>query len=95
MLGNVYLVPIGKRRYVANMYTQLKYGYDGKQYTDYSAIEEAFTYLNDFCKRHNLTLAMPYKVGSVRGGANWDIVYDMMDRIFKDTEVTLYELDLG
>lgn len=95
LLGDVILVPVinkhGERQIIANMYTQLDYGYDGKLYTSYDAMEEAFTYLNVVCRDNNQTLAMPYKIGCDRGGGDWATVYGIIDRIFIDTEVTLYK----
>ena len=30
-----------------------------------------------------MTIAMPYKIGCVRGGANWDEVYAIIQEVFK------------
>ncbi len=32
-------------------------------------------------------IAMPYKIGCVRGGAVWQEVYARMEEVFKDCEV--------
>ena len=41
------------------------------------------------------TIAMPYKIGCYRGGADWDEVYSMMQKIFNelDTHVELWKLN--
>ena len=41
------------------------------------------------------TIAMPYKIGCDRGGANWDEVSSMMQKIFDefDTHVELCKLN--
>ena len=37
---------------------------------------------------------MPYKIGCCRGGADWNIVYEMIEEIFSDDcEVELWKLD--
>lgn len=38
---------------------------------------------------------MPYKIGCVRGGANWDEVYSMIEKTFKNVAVELWRLDKG
>ena len=40
-------------------------------------------------------IAMPYKIGCDRGGANWDEVYSMMQKILDkfDTHVELWKLN--
>ena len=40
-------------------------------------------------------IAMPYKIGCCRGGANWADVYKMIEDIFVDCEVELWRLDKG
>lgn len=86
-------------KFVCNMFAQNKYGYDGKLYTDIGALEECFTKLywtiheknNNFMSK----IAMPYKVGCCRGGANWAEVYKMIEDIFVDCDVELWRLDKG
>ena len=43
----------------------------------------------------NCSVAMPYKIGCVRGGANWDEVYSMIEKAFKNIDVELWRLDKG
>ena len=48
-----------------------------------------------YCSFENLSIAMPYKIGCVRGGANWDKVYEIIQDVFKDCNVELWRLDKG
>ena len=82
-------------RIYANLFAQQSYGYDGKQYTDINALRECFETLKDYCLHDNLSIAMPYKIGCVRGGANWDEVYTITQEVFKDCDVELWRLDKG
>ena len=43
----------------------------------------------------NMTIAMPYKIGCVRGGANWEEVYQMINDIFENCNIELWRLDKG
>ena len=86
-------------QYIANLFAQDNYGYDGKCYTNLHALQNCFGtlviathYKNNFC---GCTIAMPYKIGCVRGGADWDLVYSMIETIFKDVDVELWRLDKG
>ena len=71
------------------------YGYDGRGYTDIDGLKSCFTRLAQYAKENNLTIAMPYKVGCVRGGANWEVVYKMIEDIFQGVNVERWRLDKG
>lgn len=79
----------------ANLFAQKSYGYDGKQYTDLEALKKCFENLRDYAMERNMSIAMPYKIGSVRGGANWEDVYDLIETTFREVNVELWRLDKG
>ncbi len=84
-------------RFVCNIFAQNYYGYDGKMYTDINALEECFTKIwwliheknNNFMSK----IAMPYKIGCCRGGADWNTVYGIIENIFSNCEVELWKLN--
>lgn len=82
--------------YVANMYAQDNYGYDGKQYTNYDAFRQCCKTIVEFCRNMTMikkyTVAMPYKIASDRGGADWDKIMDILLEEFTDIDLTLYKL---
>ena len=95
-LGMVDFICEGEKtgeHYIANMYAQDRYGYDGKQYTDYDAFRECCQTIAKLCRiiKSN-TVAMPYKIGSDRGGADWDKIMDILLEEFTDIDLTLYKL---
>lgn len=90
-LGECQLVFVESSKWVANLFAQKNYGYDGKQYTIVSALRSSLITLCEKAKEHNLTVALPYKIGSDRGGADWNEVYAMIEDVFQDYEVTLYK----
>lgn len=114
-LGNVGFVFVptdkltGNGITIANMYAQDRYGYDGKQYTDYDAfrmccrcIVSKCRYLEESINKKSsyfdtnvnikYSVAMPYKIGSDRGGADWDKIMDILLEVFTDVDLTLYKL---
>ena len=64
---NEYLVLLGHtaiiqsdNRYIANMFTQERFGYDGKRYTSYDAFYDCLIHVRDFCEKNNIN-----KIGKV------------------------------
>jgi hypothetical protein len=39
------------------------------------------------------SIAFPYKIGSDRGGASWDVIYAMICDVLGDRDVTIYKLE--
>jgi O-acetyl-ADP-ribose deacetylase (regulator of RNase III) len=105
LLGTVQLVkvdnrtaPINEAKFVANLYAQENFGYDGKKYTSYDALDTCFGKLVTFCNEHDIkSIAFPYGMSSVRGGANWDVVMALINAHFADTDidVEIRKLDLA
>lgn len=96
LLGQCQAVEIDNGKYIANLFGQLAYGYDGKQYTDLNALENSMYKLrNMYMLGTNKVIAFPYGLGSVRGGANWDDVYAIIEDVFKDCNVEIWRLDKG
>jgi O-acetyl-ADP-ribose deacetylase (regulator of RNase III) len=94
-LGDVQYVETKDGKTIANMFGQNNYGYDGKQYTSYEALDGCLKGLHAYCKHYNKTVALPYGVGCVRGGGDFNIVYAMIEKIFDDMDVELWRLDKG
>ena len=90
LLGECQLVQINDHQYVANLFGQNYYGRDGKRYTSYDGIYDALTSLAVQMMDNGMeSLAIPYKMSSDRGGADWNVVLAMIESVFKDTDVTI------
>lgn len=90
LLGRCQVVNTKENKFVANLFGQLNYGYDGRQYTNYDALRNALRELSEYAKTNDLSVALPYKIGSDRGGADWNEVQKIIEEEFD--EVTLYKL---
>lgn len=84
---------VNNERMIVNIFAQDEYGYSGKQYTSYIALEKCFTEANRVFAGQSI--AMPYRIGCCRGGGDWSVVYKMIEDIFTDCDVTLYEYNGG
>lgn len=94
LLGFTQYVQISKENkpyYVVNMFTQENFGYDGAQYTSLEAFKKSLENINKNCA--NYTVAFPWKIGCVRGGANWDEVLPLICKTLTDVkEIVFYRL---
>ena len=72
-LGSVQIVKISPSLYVANLAGQYGYGRD-KQYTDYGALMNCFLDLQRISNKLKLQIYIPYKIGCVNAGGDWNIV---------------------
>jgi len=86
------LVVESNGKYIANLFGQYTYGKIG-QYTLMNALENSLKNLKAFALQHGLTVALPVKLGSDRGGADWNEVLKLIELVFKGHEdiLTLYK----
>lgn len=84
-------------QYIVNLFGQNEFGYDGEIHTDLKAMKKAFVDIREKAQKIGATVAMPYKIGSCRGGANWNDVYTIIKKVFEtsDVDVEICRYDLG
>ena len=95
LLGHYQTIQINNnpQKWIVNLFTQQYYGYNGIRYTDYEAFYSSISHLAiEFSNVPNKTIAFPYKIGCVRGGANWNIIRTMIEEVFKDRDIYFYSL---
>jgi O-acetyl-ADP-ribose deacetylase (regulator of RNase III) len=96
LLGYTQFVSIVKNeKYIANIFGQNNYGYDGKQYTNTEALFKGFKDLREVAEEHGFSVALPYMIGCYRGGADWKEVENLLLTAFDGYEVTLYKKHEG
>ena len=90
LLGKIQAVSVDKNKVVINMYAQDHFGYDGARYTSYDALDDCLNKVKKYCIEHKFNrIALPYKMSSVRGGADWDVVQAMIAAVFRDTDIEI------
>ena len=91
LLGTAQVINVDENKYVANLFGQFYYG-RGQRHTDYKSLYQALETLKKKAKKHNLTVALPYGLGCGLAGGDWDIVWKLIDKTFKDYEITIYKI---
>lgn len=83
-------------QYIVNLFGQDDYGV-GEQHTNLKAMKNAFIDIRNKAEKIGATVAMPYKIGSCRGGADWNEVYTIIKKIFENSnvDVEIWRYDLG
>lgn len=91
LLGLAQCVKVGEENYVVNLFAQNNFGFDGKCYTYYKALQQCLESVRDYALFAGKTIAIPYRMSCNRGGGDWNIVYKMIEDIFKDRDVLICE----
>lgn len=92
LLGLVQFVDVGDY-FIANLFAQKEFGYDGNCYTDYfalrlclKAVKAAFL---------GKKAAIPYLMGCHRGGGDWNVVSKMIEEVLGECDVIFYKYTAG
>lgn len=86
ILGTAQIVPVNTNLKVVNAFTQFNYGYDGKQYTNYDAIEEVFCRLK-LVNIKKIPVYIPYQYGCGLGGGNFSVVSEIIEKVYPEVIV--------
>ena len=78
-----------------NFFSQFDYGYDGKRYTSYDAFWICLNRLKQ-CVPKGSSIAFPANIGCGLGGANWNIILQMIIEVLgKDYEIYIVDYNGG
>lgn len=81
---------------IANLFAQDNYGY-GTQHTDYDALDVCLAKLAIAAKElisrgFKTKIGIPYHLGCGRGGGDWNVVQDMINKHLSEYDVSIYKL---
>jgi O-acetyl-ADP-ribose deacetylase (regulator of RNase III) len=82
-LGYTSYIEVEENKFVANICGQDRYGYDGKQYTNYEALRKGLEDVKMMAHELNVDVVIPYRLGCGLGGGDWNYVSKMIDEVFK------------
>ena len=95
LLGDIQVVLVEENKAVINMFAQQYYGYDQKRYTSYDAFWTCLGGIKEKIPKGK-RIAFPARIGSVRGGANWNVILAMITEVLsEDYEVEIWDFDKG
>lgn len=90
-LGDILLVKVSDKLIIANLYGQKNYGLSQQQ-TSYEAIACCLNKVKEYAKYKKLKIAIPYGMSCCRGGGDWRILTQILEKIFSDYDVYIYKL---
>ena len=92
LLGTCLICQANDGKYIANLFGQLNYGKCLQ--TDYEKFKSGLVEIHDFAKEHNLSVAIPYKIGCGLAHGDWNIVYNIINEVFSDdVQMNIYRLE--
>lgn len=102
-----WLINHDKSQCIVSMFAQDKYGYDGKQYTNYEAFKTCLkqfkadwpAWVEDIDKNNNKILrrtsvALPYYIGCGRVGGDWEEILEIITTELIDYDIELWRLNV-
>jgi O-acetyl-ADP-ribose deacetylase (regulator of RNase III) len=90
LLGDIQTILCSDGKVIVNLFGQFDYGRD-KQYTDYKALKESLEGILCVAKYNSDSIALPYNLGCGLAGGDWEVVYKIIEEVFKDYDVTIYK----
>jgi len=92
LMGRIKSCKMDDGKTITHVFSQFGYGRD-KRYTDYDSLRKGLKVLEIVARNSNRSVALPHGIGCGLAGGQWDIVYKIIDKVFKDYEVTLYKFN--
>ena len=93
LLGEIQVVNVESNRNIINMFGQESYGYDGRRYTSYDAFWSCLGKIKATVPKGS-KIGFPAKIGCGLGGANWEVIFKMIEQVLaEDYEVYIYILE--
>lgn len=82
-------------KWIINLYGQFRYGKGepGVRYTDYEALEKGFKAIKSWLEKMGLektNIGIPYKIGSDRGGGDWNVVESLIREVFEQSDMQVF-----
>lgn len=92
LIGTVLLTQEDDGKTICNMFSQNEYGYDGALYTSYDAFRKCLQQIKTYCPKGS-SIAFPWRIASVRGGADWNVIKVMIEEELEGYDIHYYCLN--
>ena len=90
LLGTIQLLRANENKIVCNLFGQDNIS-KVKKMTNEKALENCLYSLKIYAQQVNMSIALPKGMGCVNGGGNWEDVYKIIDKVFSNYIVYLYD----
>jgi len=94
LLGTCQVVLCKDGTRIANLFAQENinkgFSWNNRQVTEMWALEKSLLHLKDFATRLQEIPAFPHGLGSLRGGASWEEVLELLIKVFGEEGFVLY-----
>ncbi len=90
-LGSIQIVEAYNKYTFINCFTQQKFLPRGICHANYNAIKDTMFSVKEYAKEKNQSIAIP-KIGAGLAGGDWNIIEGILNEVFNDYDVTVYEL---
>lgn len=88
--GNFSVVQCHDGKWGYNLYSQFRYGSDGKKYTSYDAFDRGIKLIAIHAEEVGIkTLGFPCRIGCVLGGGSWSVVKAIILDVFGKSTMTV------
>lgn len=91
LFGYIQDVYVADNKCVINLFGQDQIGTHKRQ-TNYGAVAEGLVQVRDEVFGADEVIGFPYGFGCGLGGADWSVIYEMIDFIFRERTVKIYKL---
>lgn len=88
VMGMVQIVEVAGDKEVCNIFAQRDYLPRGMRHTSYDALTKGFEFIKSV---HKGDIALP-KIGCGLGGGDWKVVSAIIESVFNDRDVYVYDL---
>ncbi|MDJ0725594.1 MAG: hypothetical protein QNJ38_10825 [Prochloraceae cyanobacterium] len=90
--GDVQIIQISPKLFVANLAAQQDYGrVKGKRYTNYGAFRNCLIKIRAISSDRNLIPYLPYKIGCGLAGGDWSMISGFIERHLPDAVICKLE----
>lgn len=87
-LGTIQVIKVNDNKYIANLFGQYAYGRQTLQ-TNYNALKKCLRLIAEYAKENKLSIAIPYKIGCVNAGGDWNVVENLIKETIDEFKVPI------
>jgi len=92
-LGDILNIEVNTNKIISCLFAQNDYGRINKVYTNYEALKDCLTKLNNYAINNKYSIAVPWGIGCGLANGDLKVVLDIVDKVFANNYVIIYKYD--